>query len=155
MDELVEGLKKRIEEARRARGLTRKELAEGVGARSASTVTEWYTAGTMPAAGHVVRLPEVLDVSAHWLLTGEGPMDRPADGVDGYAGAMLEAAGLARSLVDELERRAGRPGPEVEPGTEEPTADEDEAERIAREMREEEERRRQEENEEEPPAESA
>ncbi len=116
MDELVEGLKQRIEEARLARGMGRGALADAIGAPR-STVTEWYTQGKMPAASHVVRLPEALGVTPEWLLTGTGPRERPVSGVDGYAAAWSEAAQELRAMADRFEERAGkRTGPSETPG---------------------------------------
>lgn len=123
MDELVEGLKQRIEEARAARGTTRAKLASDIGT-SASTVTEWYTQGKMPAASHVIRLPEALGVTPEWLLTGAGPRDRVEASVDGAAAAWSEAAQELRALVDRFEARAGKqPAPETEAGAGEATGD--------------------------------
>lgn len=58
------------------RGLRQEDLAAQIPA-GAGTVNAWLKDGAMPGGRHMVRLPEVLGVSGHWLLTGQGPKDLP------------------------------------------------------------------------------
>lgn len=141
----------RLKEALDARGLKQNEFAALAEIRDA-TISDWVNNKGQPRAEQLIRICEKLDISAHWLLTGEGPMERPA-GADGYTGAMLEAAALARSLLAELERRAGKPAPKPEAGEGEGPTIGDAVEDAAR--LEEEERRRREKEGEGPQAESA
>jgi hypothetical protein len=39
-----------------------------------STVTAWVLGDALPEGKHMIRLPGLLRVSGHWLLTGEQPM---------------------------------------------------------------------------------
>lgn len=66
---------RRLREAMARRGMTQTELARRLDVRDA-TVSDWFNRGTMPSGSVMVRLPHVLDMDGHWLLTGE----RPADG---------------------------------------------------------------------------
>ena len=107
MEEQLDGLKRRIDEARVARGQTRAALAEAIGV-SPSTVSEWYTKGTTPSAWHVIRLVEELGVSADWLLLGRGPRERAAGGTtDPYAVGIDVATRAIIKEVMEMRRNAG------------------------------------------------
>lgn len=100
MEDLLDGLKRRIDEAREAKGLTRAGLAKAIGA-APSTVSEWYTKGKMPTAGHVIRLVEALGVSPEWLLLGTGPRTRERDTTaDPYRAGMVD---LASAVIDALQ----------------------------------------------------
>jgi len=57
--------------------LRQREIAERLGVREA-TVSDWMTGRTAPNVDQLVRLPGILNVSGHWLLTGAGPM-RPVE----------------------------------------------------------------------------
>ena len=61
---------RRLREAMARRGMTQTELARRLDVRDA-TVSDWFNRGTMPSGSVMVRLPHVLDVDGHWLLTGE------------------------------------------------------------------------------------
>lgn len=93
-DEAAE-LKRRIDEAMRARGMSRAKLARAIGA-SPSTVTEWYTKGTMPSAVHVAQVSAALGVSADWLLFG---VEGEAAGVPSPAERALEEIALILERV--------------------------------------------------------
>lgn len=64
-----EALRKAIKDA----GRTQAWLAEELGVRG-GTVTDWVQDRALPSGDYMVRLPELLNCSGHWLLTGEGPM---------------------------------------------------------------------------------
>lgn len=63
---------RRLREAFKDSRLTQEELAEATGA-GVGTVNGWIKDGAMPGAERLIRLPEALGVSGHWLLTGEEP----------------------------------------------------------------------------------
>jgi transcriptional regulator with XRE-family HTH domain len=50
-------------------GLTQTELARRLDVRDA-TVSDWFNRGTLPSGSVMLRLPTVLGVDGHWLLTG-------------------------------------------------------------------------------------
>lgn len=91
----LDDLKRRIDEARKVRGMSRAEMARAIGA-SPSTVSEWYTIGKTPSAAHVARLSMVLGVSADWLLFG---VEGEAAGVPSPAERALEEIALILERV--------------------------------------------------------
>jgi transcriptional regulator with XRE-family HTH domain len=74
----IQAFKARITEVLRSRGLTHEQFA-GLLETSQSTVSPWLNQekADMPKGPHMMRLPLVLGVSAHWLLTGEGSPEPP------------------------------------------------------------------------------
>jgi len=46
-------------------------LAQLLGA-SPATTHAWFRRRSLPGGRHMIRLPKILGVSGHWLLTGEG-----------------------------------------------------------------------------------
>ncbi len=58
--------------------MSQTELARQLGVRVA-TVNEWLNRGTMPSGPIMLRLPGILSLDGHWLLTGER---RTAAGVE-------------------------------------------------------------------------
>ena len=60
-------------------GLNPNQLAERMSQRGdrvyASVVGSWLK-GSMPGGEYMLRLPGALGVDGHWLLTGEGTMER-------------------------------------------------------------------------------
>nr|PZN59215.1 MAG: hypothetical protein DIU58_18270 [Sphaerobacter thermophilus] len=105
MSATPEAFRRRIEEALQAAGITKAELARRL-AKSPSAISEWWTKQAMPEGETILRLPEALSVSGHWLLTGEGPMERPrADGEDPYRqGAEMVIDTLFQRMVEIAER---------------------------------------------------
>jgi len=105
MSATPEAFRRRIEEALQAAGITKAELARLL-AKSPSAISEWWTKQAMPEGETILRLPEALGVSGHWLLTGEGPMERPrADGEDPYRqGAEMAIDTLFQRMVEIAER---------------------------------------------------
>lgn len=86
--------------ARLRRGLEKREMSQADLARALdvgeATVSEWFTRGRVPQGDVFLRLPGVLGVNGHWLLTGDGP-EEPADpGGDAYRAG-------ATAVLDELE----------------------------------------------------
>jgi transcriptional regulator with XRE-family HTH domain len=73
----------RLREAMQGRSMTQTMLARQLGVRDA-TVSDWFNRGTMPSGSVMLRLPEVLGVDGHWLLTGK-PSPGNGAGVRGLA----------------------------------------------------------------------
>jgi transcriptional regulator with XRE-family HTH domain len=65
-----EEFRTRLRTALAGRGMTQSELARRLGVRDA-TVSDWFNRGTMPGGAVMLRLPELLGVDGHWLLTGK------------------------------------------------------------------------------------
>jgi transcriptional regulator with XRE-family HTH domain len=68
-------------------------VAEAVGV-SVGQFSRWVNDEVLPKGTALVRLPGILNVDGHWLLTGEGEMVRPASG---------EAEWRVRRVRDALE----------------------------------------------------
>ncbi|MBV9774413.1 MAG: helix-turn-helix transcriptional regulator [Gemmatimonadetes bacterium] len=102
------------------RGMSQADLARELGV-GVATVSEWFTRGRVPNGDVMLRLPHVLRVSGHWLLTGEGPRDQERRrGTDPYLlGARDAVAYLARCL-DDVTRRFGTEVVPPPPAGEEP-----------------------------------
>ena len=84
----------RLKRAVEACSLEKREIASRVGLRRPGTLSAWLGDGSdvaMPRGRQLLRLPGVLGISGHWLLTGEGPMRGGEDGL------RLE---LIRQIVD-------------------------------------------------------
>lgn len=60
----------RIALARKRAGLSQGKLATAVGAGDAGTVSDWENDKSLPEGRFLLKLPEVLGVSADWLLLG-------------------------------------------------------------------------------------
>lgn len=91
----IAGFRARLREGLEHRGISQTELARRLEVRVA-TVNEWLNRDTMPSGPTMLRLPGMLGVDGHWLLTGER---RPPEGTDALFGdrrarvaALLEEA---------------------------------------------------------------
>lgn len=95
--------------------ISQAELSEALGVQQA-TVSDWCIGKALPAGSSMARLPELLSVSGHWLLTGDGPMhaDPSEDSVrlqvigklaDGSL-TMEEVGALAQSYAATLPTRS-------------------------------------------------
>jgi transcriptional regulator with XRE-family HTH domain len=84
---MSESIGDRIRKARDARGMTQGGLALQVGSKSgrASTVSEWESGNGPADPLALAELVAVLRVDAHWLLTGEGEMERSDPGHEAHA----------------------------------------------------------------------
>lgn len=89
------------------RHMSQADLARDLGV-GVATVSEWFTRGRVPSGDIMLRLPQTLQVSGHWLLTGEGPRElEQHHGEDPYLrGAQDALARMARSM-EEVARRFG------------------------------------------------
>jgi len=82
-----------------------KALAEKL-ATSQGTVGPWFTGEGAPSAELLTRLPSVLGVSAHWLLTGHPPVEPPGEPPDvrrAYELGWFSAISALRAAIEDLE----------------------------------------------------
>lgn len=94
-----EGLAQRLAWALGRTTLRQADVGAAVGVGQA-TVSEWARGISLPSAERLVLLPEVLEVSGHWLLTGRGPIEPP--GMEADEGLALAAA--RRQVAEEFVR---------------------------------------------------
>ena len=66
------------------KGLDQSGLARALGVRDA-TVSDWFKKGSKPSGAVLMKMPDVLDVDGHWLLTGQGEMVRAPKGAKEHA----------------------------------------------------------------------
>lgn len=71
--ERMKTMRERIKQARLAKNMTQAELAELVGV-SPQSVQQWETS-TEPRKNRVVKIAEILEVDANWLLFGKSSID--------------------------------------------------------------------------------
>ena len=69
----------RLTLARRRAGIGSQEKLGKLVGKGRSAVNDWETDKTLPEGTVMVKLPSVLGVSGHWLLTGDGPMTISAE----------------------------------------------------------------------------
>jgi transcriptional regulator with XRE-family HTH domain len=77
----LEAFRDRLKRALATRGVTQSELARRLDVRQA-TISQWFSqeAPAQPKAQQILRLPAVLEINGHWLLTGQGGLDdRPTE----------------------------------------------------------------------------
>ncbi len=71
---LEEAFRDRLKLAVEACPLEKQEIAKRVGLRRPGTLSTWLVDGpdfAIPRGQQLLRLPGVLGISGHWLLTGE------------------------------------------------------------------------------------
>ncbi len=81
MSQDLEAFRDRLKRALMLRGVTQSELARRLNVRQA-TISQWFNqeAPAQPKTEQLLRLPRVLEINGHWLLTGEGGLDdRPTE----------------------------------------------------------------------------
>ena len=89
------------------RGMSQADLARELGV-GVATVSEWFTRGRVPNGDVMLRLPSTLEVSGHWLLTGEGPRDlERRHGMDPYLRGVQDALAHMSRCLDEAAHRFG------------------------------------------------
>jgi transcriptional regulator with XRE-family HTH domain len=100
------GFGERLRAAAAARGYTNaQQLADALGGKkgaSASQPLRWWKGEIRPDADNLERLVRLLDVDAHWLLLGEGEMQRRAPG-EAERRLELVREALVRPLEDDDE----------------------------------------------------
>jgi transcriptional regulator with XRE-family HTH domain len=108
----------RLLHAMSVRGTSQSELARRIGVKQ-GTIQKW-TQGSEPGAQLLSRVPGALNISGHWLLTGDGAMEAPGERQDleavreegvAYAARAIEERILAaiKAATEELQGRAPRP----------------------------------------------
>lgn len=107
MEDATIAFRTRLREGLARRRMSQTELARQLGVRVA-TVNEWLNRGTMPSGPIMLRLPGILSLDGHWLLTGErraaGGAPLPSERRERVA-ALLEEA--LRLLGEPEEEHAG------------------------------------------------
>jgi transcriptional regulator with XRE-family HTH domain len=78
LDSPTSGFAKRLRIALAADERTQGEIAQAADVPP-DQLSRWKGGNVMPEIESVIRLVRALGVSGHWLLTGEGPMDRVGD----------------------------------------------------------------------------
>jgi transcriptional regulator with XRE-family HTH domain len=97
----------RLRQVLEDRGMSQADLARELGV-GVATVSEWFTRGRVPNGDVMLRLPHVLRVNGHWLLTAEGPRDlQRGPGIDPYSHGAHDALALMNRCVEEVSRRFG------------------------------------------------
>jgi transcriptional regulator with XRE-family HTH domain len=103
----------RVREVLGSRRMSQVDLARELGV-GAATVSEWFTRGRVPNGDVMLRLPHVLAVNGHWLLTGEGPRElRSGPEDDPYRRGAEDAL---REVQESLGRSARRFGAALSDG---------------------------------------
>lgn len=109
--EVVELFFDRLRVLLKDRRMSQADLARDLGVGEA-TVSEWFTRGRVPQGDVMLRLPHVLQVSGHWLLTGDGARELAFQGdEDPYLRGVRDAVGRMGRSLDEIAR-----GYNVDPG---------------------------------------
>jgi hypothetical protein len=96
----------RLRELLEDRDMTQSELARGLEVGEA-TVSEWFTRGRVPQGDVFLRLPWLLRVNGHWLLTGEGPRDLAVGVADPYQRGAQDVLAEVVECLRGLEGRFG------------------------------------------------
>lgn len=102
MDSFFQRIRRILEE----KEISQAELARSLGVGQA-TVSEWFTRGRVPNGHVLLRLPEVLDVNGHWLLTGEGSRVPAGNGTELHGEAVRAVLEEILSACHELQARYG------------------------------------------------
>ena len=112
-------------------GLSQQQLAKRLGT-SQSTVNGWISGRNVPAGDFLLRLPELLGISGHWLLTGEEPIEPPlATGRDAeWIRYEAIAQDLRRRVLAAVEAALATESPRVMRVAERAVADVEYAERA-------------------------
>ena len=95
--EMQEAFLRRLRLAMSRADITQAQLARRLGL-SKSSVSDWFNHGSMPSGEAILALPDVLDVSAAYLVTGDGEPVRDAGGPVGHARAATAAMALTEAL---------------------------------------------------------
>lgn len=82
-----------------------------------TTVGRWRKDEVLPGGRHLTLLPSILEVSGHWLLTGEGPEHYDPAADDQLAAGARRAAGLMLRTIKEISDVYGPPINPQSPGS--------------------------------------
>jgi len=89
----------RLRAAIKLSGLTQSEISLTIGTASAR-ISEWSNGRSTPDFKYLSRLPNALNVSGHWLLTGNGSMElTETDNHQPHHETLLEIATLCERAV--------------------------------------------------------
>lgn len=72
-----------------------------------ATVSEWFTRGRVPQGDVFLRLPGVLRMNGHWLLTGDGPEELSDPEGDAYRTGVRTILEELLSFTRQEEKRHG------------------------------------------------
>jgi transcriptional regulator with XRE-family HTH domain len=90
----------RLRAAIQLSGLNQNEVAYRLSTAPAR-ISEWCNGRSMPDFRFLSMLPEALNVSGHWLLTGEGPMPLEATSrQSGHLELLLRIARLCQEGIE-------------------------------------------------------
>lgn len=81
---------------------------------SAASVSEWVRGVSNPSLDRVERIPELLEVNGHWLLTGQGQMELPGAQPDLEQARRAGAEAAAAEVMRVVRQVATRYGTAVE-----------------------------------------
>lgn len=86
------------------RDKTGADLARGIGANS-GLVSKWALDQQLPKADSIARICLFLEISAHWLVLGVGPMEAPGtEAPDSYeSGRLAGRAEVVREVAEAIE----------------------------------------------------
>lgn len=106
MESNVATIGERIREKRKELGLTQKQLADKLGVRY-QTVQAWELNARNPKPETVKKFAEALDVSANWLIYGEGDPDQISLlDLDAFEGELKKAVRKGNGVVELSESSA-------------------------------------------------
>jgi len=89
------------------RSMSQADLARELGV-GVATVSEWFTRGRVPSGDVMLRLPQVLRVNGHWLLTGEGSRAlKRRRGEDPYQRGAQDAIARMTHCLEDVAHRFG------------------------------------------------
>jgi transcriptional regulator with XRE-family HTH domain len=91
---------RRLQLAIDARASTHVALAEQLEV-APTRVSEWVNGKWIPKGSQIIQIVEALRIDAHWLLTGEGSMDRQGE-------AQLRLEAVREALTAPIETLSGR-----------------------------------------------
>jgi HTH-type transcriptional regulator, cell division transcriptional repressor len=89
-------------------GITQSRLAQELDVRPA-TVSDWLTRKSIPGGEAMMRLPAILHVDGHWLLTGEGSPVREQGGETAVAGGERQRLATLLELALDIVEPGRRP----------------------------------------------
>jgi transcriptional regulator with XRE-family HTH domain len=97
---MAETFGERLQRALDARDTTQLALADRLEVAPAR-VSEWVKDKWLPEGSRIVQIVEALGIDAHWLLTGEGSMDRAGE-------AQLRLERVREAVTAPIETLSGR-----------------------------------------------
>ena len=96
-------ISERIFEKIRAKGMSQKEFSELTGIQQ-STISEWKSKKTNPAADKIMPICKALQVSPEWLLSGTGNDARRRQSIDYYVISRDSELGMLISQYNDMDQ---------------------------------------------------